>query len=259
MEADAGTDKTIQIFIGSFLKNETGNLIKRRTYHLERKLGAPDDTQPTQIQCEYVKGAVANEFTLTVATADKITCNFGFVATDHEVVAGTTGPKSGTRASIVDADAWNTSSNFNFMRMSVVNPSNNSPTGVFAYVTDLEVTVNNNAEPNKAVAVMGAFDVSVGTFDVSASVTAYFQSVAALQALRANADMQLCAALAKDNQGWVFDIPLITPSGGQAEVEQDAAIMVPMEANAATAAKLAADMDHTLSWTFFYYLPNFAG
>lgn len=258
MEADAGTGKTIQIFIGRFLKNETGTNIKRRTYHLERTLGAPDDAQPSQVQAEYLIGAVPNEVTLNIETADKITIDFGFLATDAMTRSASDGLLTGTRPALLDADAFNTSSDVASMRISIVNPANNSPSPLFGYVDSMSITINNNASLNRAVGVLGAFEVSVGTFEVSAETNAYFDTVAAVEAVRQNRDVQLYAAFAFDNQGFVLDIPLIAPAGGRPEVAQDEPIMIPLEANAATAAKLHGDLDHTLSWTFFYYLPNIA-
>ncbi|KKK75661.1 hypothetical protein LCGC14_2871490, partial [marine sediment metagenome] len=57
----AGID--LKIYFGRVLKNELGSLVTRRTYNLERQLGAPDDAIPAEIQAEYITGAVPSEFT----------------------------------------------------------------------------------------------------------------------------------------------------------------------------------------------------
>lgn len=258
MAADAGTGKTIRFFLGDVLKNEVGSLIVRRSYNLERQLGAPDTAQPSQVQSEYVIGAIANELELAIDTADKIMLTMGFMGLTNETRTGATGVKTGNRHELVEADMFNTSSDFASIRMSIIDPANNSPTALFAYVTDMKVTINNNAEVSKAVGVLGGFDVSVGTFEVAATATAYFSTVAAIDAVKASRDVQLYSAVAFANQGFVFDLPLLALGGGRLDIEQDTAIMVPLTADAATAAKLSGDLNHTLLWVFYKYLPTLA-
>lgn len=259
MVAEAGTGLTMRIFFGDFLKNEVGDLIKRRSYHLERTLGVPDPSNPSERQAEYVTGAVANMCALDVGTADKITMTLGFMATDSIQVDASEGPISGTRVTVKEADFFNTSSDVALFRMSIVDPATNSPTPLFAYLTDAKITIDNKASTNKAVGVFGAFDVTAGTFTVTMETTAYFIDVAAIAAVRKSRDVQVVLAMAANNEGFVIDIPLITAGGGLLDIKQDEPIMIPLKADASTAAKLAGDLDFTLGWTFFYYLPNAAG
>jgi hypothetical protein len=258
MAAEAGGTKTIRLFLGRVLKNEVGALIKRRTYQLERQLGAPDNASPSNLQAEYLTGQVASEFEFGVDMADKILGTWTFMGLDSENRPATTGIKAGNRIVVPESDMFNTSSDFASMRMSVVDPANNSPTALFAYVTDMKVNINNNVSINKAVGVLGGFDVTVGTFEVSIEATAYFQTVEAIAAVRANPDVQLYAAVCKDNAGFVMDLPLIALGDARNEVKQDEPIMLPLKADAATAAKLASDLNHTLLWVFFDYLPDAA-
>ena len=53
-------------------------------------------------------------------------------------------------------------------------------------------------------------------------------------------------------------MPMIALGDARLEVEQDEPINLPLDMQAATAAKVDASMDYTLSWTFFDYLPNSA-
>ena len=70
------------------LKNESDKtLIKRRTYQIERTLGEDDDDEMS----EYLVGAVPNELTINIATADKINIDLSFVALDNEQRDGLTG------------------------------------------------------------------------------------------------------------------------------------------------------------------------
>lgn len=254
----ATSNATIRMFFGDVLKNEIGSDIVRRTYQLERELGAPDDSQPTQIQYEYVEGAVPSEAVLNVATADKLNVDLSWLAADHSTIDGPTSAKSGTRPALVENDAYNTSSDFKRLNMAIVNLTSEAPDPLFAYLQDMTVTINNNLTLNKAVKVLGAFNVTAGTFQVDVSATAYFSNVSANGAIRNNLNVTLDAIVAKDNAGIAMDIPLVTLGDGRLNVEQDAPITIPLTSAAATGALVDPNMNHTLLMVFFQYLPTAA-
>lgn len=245
---EAGTGKTIRVWMGDVLKNESvSNLIKRRTYQVERTLGQDADGTMS----EYLVGAVPNELTVNIAQADKVTLDMSFVAVDNEQRSGLTGVKSGTRPTLLPDDAYNTSSDFYRIKLALVDATDSSPSPLFAYATEMSLTVNNNVSPNKAIAVLGAFDTSAGTFEVGGNLTAYFADIAAVQAVRNNADVTLDAILTKANKGLLFDIPLLSLGDGRLAVEQDQAITLPLETNAAESS-----FGHTFLYQSFSYLPN---
>lgn len=259
MGAETGTGLLIDFFWGRVLKNESVSTSQvRRTYQVERQLGAPDDASPSDIQAEYIVGAVPSEMVINVGTADKITLDLNWIAGDQETLSGPTSLKAGTRPSVVESDAFNTSSDFTRLKMAVHSTTSETPTALFAYLTELTLTLNNNLKPNKAVSVLGAFDVSAGTFQVDGSMSAYFGNVSAIDAIRANSSVTLDMALAKNNAGIALDLPLITLGDGKLEVEQDEAITIPLSSEAATGAGVDSNMDHTLLMVFFDYLPTLA-
>lgn len=247
---DAGTGKTLRIFLGKFLRNEkTTNLIKTRTYNLERSLGSDG----VGTQSEYLEGAIANQFTLNIPAASKMNADLSFVAMDNVTRTGTQGLKSGTRVSALQEAAFNTSSNVYRIRMNVIDNTTLQPSALFAYVTEATLTVNNNASLAKAVGTLGAIDVNVGNFEVGGSITAFFSTVAGVAAIRANSDVTLDMILAKSNAGIVFDMPLLALGNGRLSVQKDQAITIPLETLAAEGAT-----GYTLGVTVMPYLPTAA-
>lgn len=258
MVTEANTTEEIRIFFGRVIKNETGELVVRRSYQLERSLGAPDEAQPAQIQAEYLTGSIANEFELNVTQADKVTASLSFLSRDHETRKATDGLKPGDRPVLRDADAFNSTSHVARVSLAVVDPANEAPTDIFAFLMDLKLSINNNVKANKAIKFLGAFDNTAGTFEVSAEATAYFASVDAIQTVRDNADATLDITFAQANKGITIDLPLVSLGDALADVKQDEAIMLPIKADAATAAKLDPNMNHTALFQFWDYLPDLA-
>lgn len=262
MVTETGTGLKIEMYFGRVLKNELGSLVTRRTYQLERQLGAPDAAQPTQIQAEYITGAVPSELTINIPSADKVTINLSFVGADSETIDGATSLKSGNRPALTEADAFNTSSDFSRIRLATHVDGTEAPTPLFAFASELSVTLSNNVSPNKAVGTLGSFEVTAGTFQVGGSITAYFADVAAIAAVRANSDITLDMALVKGatgvHQGLVLDLPLISLGDGRPNVTQDQPITLPLNMDAATASAIDANLDYTMMMVFFDYLPNVA-
>jgi hypothetical protein len=249
--AEVGTSKTIQVFFGSVLKNEDDPaLIVRRTYNVERTLGEDDDGTMS----EYLVGAVANELTINVPQASKVTTDLSYVALDNEQRDGATGVKTGSRPTLVAEECFNTSSDLTRISLAEVSVVDSTVTDLFAYATELTLTVKNGVTPNKALGVLGGFDTSAGTFEVGGKLTVYFANVAAVQAVRNNADITLDLILSKNNSAILFDIPLLGLGDGRLAVEQDKAITLPLDMSAAES-----PFGHTFMFMHFAYLPDIAG
>lgn len=259
MTDDAGSAKTVRMFFGSVIKNESERtLIIKRSLQFERSLGAPDDSVPSQIQGEYVTRCMADEATIDGKTADILKLEASFLGGTSEVVTGAEGLKSGTRPELVESDAFNTTSDVTLIKMAVVTDGDSCPTPLFAYLTDLKLSIKNNIKQNKAISVLGSFDVTPGQFEVSGDVTAYFQTVTAISLVQANTSVTLEAHFVKENQGLTVDVPLITLSKAMPEVKQDEAIMLPLSSDAATAKLIDPDLDYTLLTVYWPYLPDTA-
>ena len=258
MVTESSTTETVQIFFGDVLRNRVGTDIVRRTYHLERLLGAPDDSAPNDLQSQIVKGAVGNEFTFNVPTANLVNVDLGFVATDEELRDSTTGELQSSVLAARSADVFNTSSDFSRIKIASVSATSEAPVALASYITEATITVNNNVSPNKAVGTLGAFDLTAGIFQVGGSVTAYFNNTSAIASVRNNADITIDMAIVKDNAGIVIDIPLIALGDGRLNVEANEPITIPLNMEAADASDVYTGFTHTLMWTWFGFLPDAA-
>jgi len=260
LATEASTAETVRVFFGRVLKNESDPTLQvRRTYQLERQLGAPDDALPAEIQAEYLEGWGGNELTVNYATADKITVDIAGIAIDVSTVDGPTALKGGARPTLVTGDALNTSNDISRLKLSVLDRTlGSNPTALFAFLTEFSININNNLSPNKAISVLGAFDVTAGQFNVEGSMEAYFADVTAVSSVRNNDDITLDVAMVKgtagSKSGTLIDVPLITLGDGRLNVEQDESITLPLDIPA------GADrvFNHTLLWMFWDHLPNAA-
>ena len=124
-------EKTLELYFGDVLRNEAGTLIVRRSYNLERTLGAPDTAQPAEIQAELVIGAVGSEFTLNIPSAELLNVDMVFVAIDNAQRTGPTGPKQSSVVIPVSASEYNTSSDVGRIRLSTVSAVDEAVTALF--------------------------------------------------------------------------------------------------------------------------------
>lgn len=251
---EAGTGKTIRLFYPVTVKNENNPaLIKKRTYQIERTLGL----SPTEnlVQAEYLEGSLANEFTVSIPTGDKVTADLSYVALRSTEVTGTGTDlrKTGTRVPSKRERLINTSTDVYRMRMTLLDPTTSYPTPLFGYITDGSFSITNNVATHKAIGVLGSLATTVGTFNVTGSCTAYFTTPQAKRAMRSLANVGLHFILAKDNWGLIFDIPLVSINGGKISVEKDTPVTIPLEARGAENS-----MGYTASYSEFRYLPTIA-
>lgn len=236
---DNGSGKTIRIFIGHVIKNESdpANIV-RSTVQLEREFDGLDN--------EYLLGGVANELKLSLKATEKLITNMKFMGLNTEEAAA----KSGTRPSLTSEAPFTASNDVSRMRLM----EDDADTTLATYIEEVEITINNNAYRKTAIGTLGAFDVGVGDFTVSGSVKAYFDSHAATNAIRNNTDVSLDFAVVQANAGWLFDLPLVVLGDGRKDVQKDEAVRLNLSAEAVAHATL----NHTLLVQSFAYLPDLA-
>lgn len=251
--AHAGTAKVFTMFFGNTLRNETDvALIKTRSYTLQRSLG----NDGVGIQSEDLIGSFANELTINSPLEDKLNIDIAYVSLDHLTRTGTDGLLSAQNgASIVPVlsgmAAYNTAKDVFRQKVAILDPTTLNPTALFGYIEEYDLSINNNVTINKAQGSFG-FGGNVGGFDVTGSLTAYFGSVAAVQAIRNNADVTFDAIYAARNTAFILDLPLISFEGGQLDVESDTPIKLPVD----TEATEGPNGGHALLLTFLPYVPT---
>lgn len=243
MATDYGAGKTIRLYYGLFGRNEDDpELIKVMTTQFERSLGSEG--------FEYVLGGYASELGIQMPNSSKIALDLTYMAlsTEYREVGDR---KAGTFPAIdTDAEFFNTSSDF--VRMRCAKQGSAAP--LFGYIQEMNLGVNNNVSMLKALGVLGAFDASFGDFVVTGEITAYFNDIEAVQAVRNSDSLTIDFAVTFNNRGWVFDVPLFTGTNGLLNVEKDQPITIPVGIEAAE----DDDFHATLLVCYFPYLPDLA-
>lgn len=255
MVNETGTSIELRIFVGKSIRNGSLN----KTYQFERQLGHPD-TGISEPQSTYLIGMKPNEFTINIPSADKVTMDLAFIGNDEETYTQAEDVKAGgTRPTLTAADAINTSSDVSRIKLSLADANDAYPTGMFAYVTDLTLSVNNNLDPNKAVGTLGAFDITAGNFEASASIEAYFTDLTSIDAVRAYSEVTLDVHLVSNNRGISIDMPAFGLGDGRPNIEKDQPVKIPLTAEGYDGTVVHTSMNHTMQMTFWEYLPTAAG
>lgn len=248
---ETGTAKTIQIFFGSVLRNTTPTeTAVRRTYHLERQVGA----DANGILSEYVTGAVPNELTLNIPTSDKVHVDLSYMGLGYEPRTGLLGLKAGSRPAVLNEDPINTTSDVTRIKLSTVSTTNATIAPLFAFCDNIKLMVKNNAYVDKAIGTLGGFEVGVGGYDVDGTLEAYFADMDSVVAVTANVDVTLDIILMQPYSGFVIDIPLMQLGDGSLKIEPNKAIKLPLSNSASMGAN-----GYTMMMIKFDYLPILAG
>jgi hypothetical protein len=253
---DAGAGKSIRIFVSSFYANAINSSgIITKSYHLERQVG----NDGTGTQSQYVTGAVANEFSMSFKSKDKISADLSFIGLNSEERTGTQGIKSGARTSIASNEAsYNSSLDVYRAALAPFNPAVlNSPKSI-GFVTDLKFGIKNNVSALEAIGETTGFNINIGSFEVTGDLEAYFTSFAAVSAIKNNSDMTLDIIISSPNDtnsyhAKIIDIPLIEIGNGKLNVVKDQAVKLPISAGG-----LRSQHGYTASWSEFAALPLLA-
>ena len=194
-------------------------------------------------------------FRLNSRPKKKVAADLSFVATNREFKTGEAGDeiKDGDRFEAEGGEVYNTTSDLYRMRIAINNDASGNLVPLVGYVSEGSLSISNNAAPNKALTVLGALDFQYGDMEIGGSLTAYFANISTSQRIKDDTDCSFNVIGAYDNYGFIYDMPLLTLSGGGLTVEKDAPIMLPIEKMA-----VEGEEGYTLLYQFFPYLPEVA-
>lgn len=261
MTTDTGSGKTIRVFTARYLKNQAQSTNQtRRTYQLERSLGAPDDASPSQIQYEYIIGGLLNQMVFNMDTQDRISVDLSFLATGHEFVDGPTSEKAGTRPDLSSEGIWDTSNHVVLNQLSEYTEGSEAPTALFSFLTNFQLTLGFQNTGLTAFGQASFFDFAKGMLMASMSATAYFQTVDSTESIQDNDDFQWWIAMfhSGENKGVVLDVPLVAVGDGKNNVAINEAVTVPVTMEGFRGTKISDSYDHAVHFSFFDYLPALA-
>lgn len=272
MLTEVGGTKTIRVFMGEMLRNlatdDTDYAII--SHHVERRLGKPNPVgDPTRVQSEVVQGAHINEAQINIPQADLVTVDWGLLGTTTVNLDGDTGNEplsdigGGTKIAATGAAGFNTSSDFTRIKLSKVPPitgaaAESAPDPLSVYFSELTLTIGNTLTANKAVSRLGAFAVTAGEFVAGLTSVAYFNDIAAVNAVRNNDDVTLDIFLAHTYNsrvaGMLFDIPLASAGNGKPDVNLNEPVRLPIDIQDGEYAAFG----FNASFMEFWYLPSAA-
>lgn len=260
MQTEASTAETVQLFLGGEVMHNQALLSnqQRHTYRIERELGE-DDNGP---QAEYFVGEAINTVTGNFPLKDKVNFDFAFQGLDHATRNGSetlrSSESSATRTGLLNEEPFNTAGDISY-RMAVYTEGTTAPTPLFAYIDALTLNINNNISRVEVLGADGAVDLSYGGFDVTAEITAIFETVDSLDTIRNVDDVTINWRLVKENAGVHYDLPLLTLQSPGPDVAPDSPVKLPVTSEGATGASIdSTALDHTLMITYFPYLPTLA-
>lgn len=244
---------TIDIFWGITIHNEKDiDKIRRTTYTIEERLGYADQEQ-TIPQASYVSGCVPSEMTITVENSALSKIQYTFTGCRFYTKKGVLA--TGTRVDPWDEKGYNNANEVYLACLSIVDADaeTTKPDPLFAYMSSGNITINNNTSPQKAVGVLGAFDVAVGKYQCQVSPSVYFCDVEAITAMQNNIDVGMHIIMSRNNEGIIFDIPMMGLGASIPSVSEGEPITMDLTADGAKS-----KYGYTFTFQNFRYLPDVA-
>lgn len=238
---EAGTGKTVRIFVSSFVRNvpvDSADYVKTE-YTMEARY----NTDP--VIYEYARAVAANQMTINAPLTEKMTMDLTFVAQDLSEPVETPLPGSGY-IEFVANEAYNTVTNLNRVRLTGIDDS-----GLSTYLKDVTVTVNNNVSGENVLGVMGAAFTNLGNLEVTMDTETVMTDGAVLAAIRNNATVNFELAGVNGDGAFVVNIPSMTLGDGSKNLATGEKVKVTVSGTAHEEESIG----FTIGFSLFPYLP----
>ena len=226
------------------------------TYAFERRLGHADTTY-THEQSQLVTGSFPNQLDLAIPTKSDVKATLQFMSRESYRRDGSSNDKapwSGNNSDPIDKSAlFNTTFDIKHALLYRHDASVPNRQSVFGLITDGTFTLNNNAKAIEGWGVYGAYDINPGYLMVDTEVTALFTSVEALDLSEEGIEAGLFVIFARENSGFILDVPLVTVQSSALTVDQGEPVMVNV-----TNQGNESSFGYAASMQFFDYLPTAA-
>lgn len=239
---EAGTGKTVSLFVSSFVRNvpvDSADYVKTE-YTMEARY----NTDP--VIYEYARAVAANQMTINAPLTEKMTMDLTFVAQDLSEPVETPLPGSGY-VEFVDNEAYNTVTNLNRVRLTGIDDS-----GLSTYLKDVTVTVNNNVSGENVLGVMGAAFTNLGNLEVTMDTETVMTDGAVLAAIRNNATVNFELAGVNGDGAFVVNIPSMTLGDGSKNLATGEKVKVTVSGTAHEEESIG----FTIGFSLFPYLPT---
>lgn len=197
--ADAGAGKTIQLFIGSFIRNVPQNHADflEESYTFEGEIQGLDEGTVY----EYPEGNKLNVMSLDFPLSDKAGMSLSFIGTDTPDPTTTQNP-TGTRSQGYQVGAFGTTSDF--ARLSLKDSAFSDYSTCFK---SLSLEINRQVSAEKCITTLGATDMNIGTLMVTGNSSVIYNDSNIIKATRNNETTTLDFAIINDDGALHFDIP----------------------------------------------------
>lgn len=160
------------------------------------------------VTSEYMNGCQIDTFSISASSSAIVNCSFGVLGMGHIVQDGRLGGLSTTSAP--DDGPFNSSSNVATLGVGG---------SELTVVTDLSLEIANNLRERNALGTVGAISIGSGEFNVTGSLSVYFEDKTLLDQLLNNTATRLSFGFtAADGKSIVFDLPAIKFSEGVPDI-----------------------------------------